>query len=66
MSEPGQKSEQAVQANMGYAISLLNEGTFPEVVQAKLVCKPAETKHKDGMYQIDKLYPGINHGGYVF
>src|SRR5262245_36585632 len=37
MSEPGWKSEQAVQANIVYAIGLLNEGTLPEVVQANLV-----------------------------
>src|SRR5262249_3895922 len=34
MSEP---SERAVQANIVYAISLLNEGTPPEAVQAELV-----------------------------
>jgi hypothetical protein len=36
------------------------------VIFHKPGCKPDETKDRDGMYQIDKLYPGINHGGYVF
>src|SRR5262245_17265789 len=37
MSEPQQTSEQVVQGNMVYAISLLHEGHSPDGVQAKLV-----------------------------
>jgi hypothetical protein len=37
MSEPRWKNERAVQGSMVYAISLLNEGELPEVIQARLV-----------------------------